>query len=384
MKERLSKVVREIKPSGIRKFFDLVMNTPDIVSLGVGEPDFSTPWGISEYAIHKIEKGFTSYTSNYGLTDLRDAICEYLNNRFHCSYKRENVLVTVGSSEALDIVLRGLINPGDEIIILEPCFVSYYPLIKLAYGTPVVVPLDPQRKFHPDFKALNNKITKKTKAIIVSYPNNPTGSSLKKEELEKLIDIAIKNDLYIISDELYAELTYDGEYISFGSFKKIKSRLMLISGLSKAWAMTGWRIGYVCAPSEIIEMIVKIHQYSIMCAPVMAQFAAIEALKNGNRDKDEMVEEYNTRRKFIYKGLKDIGFDVNLPEGAFYIFPSIKETGMKSERFCLKLLAKEKVAVVPGTAFGDYGEGYIRCSYASSFEEIEIALDHINKFYKNL
>lgn len=377
-----SKVITGIKPSGIRKFFDLVLNTPDIVSLGVGEPDFPTPWRYSEHAIYQIERGVTSYTSNYGLMELREEVAAYLNRRFGTTYRPDETMITVGVSEGIDIVMRSILDPGDEVIIFEPCYVSYAPMVRLAGGVPVVVPLTARRKFHPDMGTIRDSVSSRTKAIFLNYPGNPTGASLSRNELEEIYAIAEEHNLYVISDEVYAEMTYDGEHYSVASIPDSHHRVILLSGLSKAWAMTGWRIGYICAAKEIIDMVVKIHQYSILCAPIMGQFAAIEALRSGDREKDEMIEEYRRRRDFIFNGFLDMGLNVHKPEGAFYIFPSIKKTGMSSEEFALSLLSEERVAVVPGSAFGNPGEGYIRCSFASSMDQIEVALARIKRFLR--
>ncbi|MFC1617587.1 aminotransferase class I/II-fold pyridoxal phosphate-dependent enzyme, partial [Candidatus Margulisiibacteriota bacterium] len=361
MKNKYSEVLENIPPSGIRKFFDLVIGNDDIISLGIGEPDFITPWNIREEAMYSLEKGYTSYTSNQGLEALREQIALYVKNRFKAKYDPiKEILITVGVSEAADITFRALINPGDEVILPEPCYVCYAPLIKLAGGT--VVPLDTSKSnFLVDPAHLKKKITKKTKMIILCSPNNPTGSVIPKENLQAIANLAEKHDLWVMSDEIYSELIYGQDYTSFAALKNMKKRTILMNGFSKAFAMTGWRIAYICAPEDILSRVLKIHQYSILCAPIMAQYAAIEALKNSLYEVEEMRKSYLHRRNMFIKGLNEIGLPTEIPGGAFYCFPNIKHTGLSSEEFALQLIKKEKVAVVPGNVFGIGGEGHVRC-----------------------
>ncbi len=376
-------LIKNIKPSGIRAFFDLVIGMEDVISLGVGEPDFVTPWRICEAAIYSLEKGVTSYTSNLGLLELRKEIAGYLEDRFAVKYDpAKEVLITVGASEAMDITFRAILNPGEEVIILEPSYVAYSPLVLLAGGVPVGVSMIKGEKFCLDISQIESKITDKTKAIFINYPNNPTGKSFDREELKGIAKLAEKHDLVVVSDEIYAELTYDYDHISFSSLPGMKKRTVLISGFSKAFAMTGWRIGYICAPNKIVEAAMQIHQYSMLCAPISGQVAAIEALRSGMKDVRFMKKEYNRRRSLIVDGFNSLGLHCENPQGAFYVFPSIKKLGISSNEFCNALLREEKVAVVPGDAFGEEGGGFIRCAYATSLDDIKEALKRIKNFLK--
>ncbi|ALC82184.1 MULTISPECIES: aminotransferase [Bacillus] len=381
----LSQTVQQIKPSGIRKFFDLAQTMEGVISLGVGEPDFVTSWNVREASILSLEQGFTSYTANAGLYSLRCEISKYLSKRFGISYSPDSeIIVTVGASQALDISLRSILNPGDEVIIPEPCFVSYGALVTLSGGVPVPVYTLQENGFKASKKEMESAYTDKTKAIILCSPSNPTGSVYSKEELEQIAEFAEENDLIVISDEIYAELTYDEDFTSFSAIGNMRERTILVSGFSKGFAMTGWRLGYVAAPTFLKDAMLKIHQYSMMCAPTMAQFAAEEALKNGMKDVEKMKKSYRRRRNIFVESLNEAGLNCHNPGGAFYAFPSIKNTGMSSEEFAEKLLVQEKVAVVPGNAFGESGEGFIRCSYASSLEQLQEALSRINRFLKNI
>jgi aminotransferase len=380
-KSVISETVRDIAPSGIRKFFDLVSEMDDVVSLGVGEPDFVTPWHIREAAIYSLERGQTMYTSNYGHKTLRQAIAQDLSELYGVEYDPlKEILVTVGVSEAFDLAFRAIVNPGDEIVIHEPCYVSYVPCALLAGAVPVRIVTRQEDGFKVTPDLLRSAITSRTKAVILSYPNNPTGATMTRKDLEEIAAIAEENDLLVISDEIYAHLTYEGEHTCFSSLKGMRDRTILFNGFSKAYAMTGWRIGYAAGPSDIIGAMVKIHQYTMLCAPIMAQNAALEALQHGKSDREYMVEEYNRRRRFIVRSFKEIGFNCFEPKGAFYVFPCIQHTGMSSEEFAEKLLMEEKVAVVPGNAFGECGEGFIRCSYATSFDSIKEAVERIKRF----
>ncbi|NQY75333.1 MAG: aminotransferase class I/II-fold pyridoxal phosphate-dependent enzyme [Candidatus Margulisbacteria bacterium] len=380
MRYPFSKKLETIPPSGIRRFFDLVLTSEDVISLGVGEPDFVTPWQIREAAIFALEKGYTSYTSNQGLPELRLAICDYVKERFGVQYHRDHeTMVTVGVSEGVDITLRALLNPGDEVILPEPTYVCYDPLVKLAGGR--VISVDTSKSgFIPDPKAIEKAITPKTKAIILCSPNNPTGRVIPKSILLKISKLALKHDIWVISDEVYAEILFKGKYTSFAALPHMKERTILLSGLSKAWAMTGWRIGYICAPEEVISRALKIHQYAILCAPIASQMAAIEALRHARKPIKQMAHSYLQRRDLFVDSLNDIGLDTFTPEGAFYCFPSIQKTGLSSEEFAIQLLEKERLAVVPGSVFGKGGEGYIRCCYASEIGELKEALKRFKRF----
>ncbi|MFC7395296.1 aminotransferase [Scopulibacillus cellulosilyticus] len=381
----LSDTVKKMKPSGIRRFFDLASQMDNVISLGVGEPDFVTPWHVIEASFHSLEKGYTAYTANAGLPALREEISGYLENNFGVSYNpEEEVIVTVGASQAIDIALRAIVNPGDEVIVVEPCFVSYAPSVELAGGVPVSVHTKSEDNFKLQPEQLERAITPKTKAVIFCNPNNPTGTALTKQELASIAEIIEKHDLILLSDEIYAELTFDQKPISLTSISEMKERTILISGFSKAFAMTGWRLGYVAGPKEIIKGMLKIHQYTIMCAPTMAQYGALEALQNGRENVSHMVQSYRQRRHFIVDSLNEIGLDCYLPGGAFYAFPSIKSTGLTSEEFAEKLLLAEGVAVVPGNVFGDSGEGHVRCSYATSIEQLQEAVTRMGRFMKSL
>ena len=385
MTKELSQKVIKIKPSGIRKFFDIVAEMKDAISLGVGEPDFDTPWHIRDEGIYSLEKGRTFYTSNAGLKELRYEISNKVKRTRNVEYDpMTEILVTVGGSEAIDIGLRAIINEGDEVIIPTPSYVSYLPCAVLADAKPVIINLKAENEFRLTADELQNAITPKTKAVILPYPNNPTGAIMEKEDLEKISKIIIENDLYVISDEIYSELTYKNKHFSIASLNGMKERTILIDGFSKAYAMTGWRLGYACAPKEIIKQMTKIHQFAIMCAPTTSQYAAISALKNGDKDVEEMKMAYNERRRFLMHSFKKMGLECFEPYGAFYVFPSIKEFNMTSEEFATKFLQEEKVAVVPGNAFGDSGEGYLRISYAYSLENLKIAIGRLEKFISKL
>ncbi|MFD2215844.1 aminotransferase [Metabacillus endolithicus] len=377
----LSSTVKGLKPSGIRKFFDLAASMEGVISLGVGEPDFVTPWNVREASILSLEQGYTSYTANAGLLELRKEISYYLQEKTNVSYSpSEELLVTVGASQALDLALRAIVNPGDEVIVIEPSFVSYSSLISLAGGVPVSVQTSGEMEFKLQPSDLEKAITDKTKAVILCSPNNPTGTLLNKEDLEKIAAIIEKYDLLVISDEIYAELTYDDVYTSFVSIDGMVERTILVSGFSKGFAMTGWRLGYVAAQPEFLSAMLKIHQYTMMCAPSMAQYAAIEAIKNGKEDVLHMKKSYRQRRNLFVNALTEMGLTCHVPGGAFYAFPSIKETNLSSEEFAEKLLMEERVAVVPGSVFGESGEGYIRCSYASSLEQLQESLRRMQRF----
>ena len=380
----LSKTVSQLKPSGIRKFFDLAAGMEGVISLGVGEPDFVTSWNVREACILSLEQGFTSYTANAGLAELRVEIVRYLQKKFNVSYRYEDeVIVTVGASQALDIALRAITDPLDEVLIPEPCFVSYGPLVSLAGGVPVPLHTKAEDQFKLLPGHIEAAITDRTKALLLCSPSNPTGAVLNKKELEQIAEMAEKHDLIILADEIYAELTYDEAYTSFPSLKGMQERTILISGFSKGFAMTGWRLGFVAAPAALSQAMLKIHQYAMMCAPTMAQFGAIEALKNGLQDVEHMKKSYRQRRNYFVDSLNEIGLPCHLPGGAFYAFPSIANTGLSSEEFAERLLLEQKVAVVPGHVFGESGEGFIRCSYASSLEQLQEALRRISIFMKN-
>lgn len=380
----ISQVVINTPASGIRRFFDIVSQMDDVVSLGVGEPDFVTPWHFIEKGIESLEKGKTSYTSNYGLLELRQAISRFLQKNDGLEYNPENqILVTVGVSEGMDLVMRAILNPGDEVVVAEPNYVSYLPCIQFAGGVPARIETTAENEFRITADQFEKAITTKTKAILLSYPCNPTGATADRQLLEKIVAIAVKHDLYIISDEIYDRLTYDGQHVCVPTIKGAYERTIYLNGFSKAYAMTGWRVAYACGAPEIIEAMMKIHQYTIMCAPSVGQYAALEAITNGLKDSDKMIAEYAKRRKVIVKGLNDAGLQCLTPGGAFYAFPSIKNTGMSSDDFCEKLLFEEKVAAVPGSAFGKCGEGHIRCCYATSLNKINIAMERIARFVKN-
>ena len=385
MSAPLNETVKNLKPSGIRKFFDLVSEMKDAISLGVGEPDFDTPWHIRDEGIYALERGKTFYTSNAGLKELREEICKYQKRHQKIEYNpMTDVLVTVGGSEAIDIGLRAMINPGDEVIIPQPAYVSYYPCALLAGAKPVVINLKEENEFRLTSEELLNFITPKTKILILPFPNNPTGAIMERNDLEDIAKICIENDIYVLSDEIYSALTYKGEHVSIASIPGMKNRTVLINGFSKAYAMTGWRLGYACGPSEIIKQMTKIHQFAIMCAPTTSQYAAIEALKNGDDDVRLMRGAYNQRRRFLINAFQEMNIKCFEPYGAFYVFPCIKEFNMTSEEFATKFLEEEKVAAVPGSAFGDSGEGYLRISYAYSIENLKIAMERMNRFVNKL
>lgn len=381
MRDPLSKKVINIKPSGIRKFFDIVSEMPDAISLGVGEPDFDTPWHVRDEGIYALEKGKTFYTSNAGLMELREEICNYYIRKFDAAYDpvRECV-ITVGGSEGIDIALRAMLDPGDEVIIPEPCYVSYVPCVELADGVPVIIQLKGENEFRLTAEELEAAITEKTKVVILPFPNNPTGAIMEREDLEKIAEVIKKHDLYVMSDEIYAELTYKKKHVTIASLPDMHDRTIVINGFSKAYAMTGWRLGYALAPRVICEQMTKIHQFAIMCAPTNSQYAAIDAVRYGDKDIEKMVQAYDQRRHFLMQTFREMGIPCFEPFGAFYVFPCIKKYGMSSEEFAEKLLYQEKVAVVPGTAFGGCGEGYLRISYAYSIEELKEALGRIKHF----
>ncbi len=380
-KYHTSQRVNQISPSGIRKFFDLLSSIEGVISLGVGEPDFATPWHICEAAIKSLEKGYTMYTSNLGMPELRQELSRYLKENYNLEYDPDSeLLITVGVSEALDLAMRAILDPGDEVIMPDPCYVSYNPCVILAGGIPIMVPANEETNFEISATDIEARVTRRTKAILIGYPANPTGAVMARDKLAQIAEVARRHQLLVISDEIYAKLVYGVEHTCLATLPEMKERTILLGGFSKTYAMTGWRIGYAAAPREIIASMTKIHQYTIMCAPTMAQVAAIEALKSGEDSAAEMVEEYNRRRLVTVKGLNDIGLPCSEPKGAFYAFPSIKGTGMTSEEFAERLLVEEKVAVVPGLAFGQYGEGYVRCCYATSLADIEEALSRMKRF----
>lgn len=377
----VAKHIEDIPYSGIRKFFDIANEVEGVISLGVGEPDFNTPWSCSEKAIYTLEKGKTTYTSNAGLLELRKEISKYMEKLMGIRYcPNSEVLVTVGASEGIDIALRAILSKGDEVLVVEPCFVSYKPCVAMCGGVPIVISTKSENNFKLTKEDLEGKITEKTKAIIISYPNNPTGAIMEKEDLEEIAKVLKDKDILIISDEIYAELTYDNKHYSIANIEGMRDKTVVLNGFSKSFAMTGWRLGFATGPKDIIAAMTKIHQYIIMCAPTMSQYAGIEALTNCMSEVEKMRKEYNMRRRFMLDGFKKLGLSCFEPKGAFYMFPSIESTGLKSEEFCERLVYQNKVAVVPGTAFGESGEGFIRCSYAYSIEEIKEALARIGQF----
>ncbi len=381
MRNPLSKTVVDIPPSGIRKFFDIVSEMKDAISLGVGEPDFDTPWHIREEGIYSLEKGKTFYTSNAGLKELKQEVCNYLGRRFDLQYDyNREVVVTVGGSEAIDIALRAMIEPGDEVLIPQPCYVSYLPCAVLAGGKPVIIRLKGENDFKLTRQELLDSITDKTKVLILAFPNNPTGAIMDREDLKSIVDVIVEKDIIVISDEIYAELTYGNKHVSIASFPGMRERTIVINGFSKSYAMTGWRLGYAVGPALIIEQMIKIHQFAIMCAPTTSQYAGIEALKNGDADVEMMRDAYDKRRRYLIHAFRSMGLECFEPYGAFYVFPCISKLGMTSDEFATKLLTEEKVAVVPGTAFGDCGEGYLRISYAYSIENLKVALERMERF----
>ncbi|MGN0350416.1 MAG: aminotransferase class I/II-fold pyridoxal phosphate-dependent enzyme [Roseburia sp.] len=385
MRNPLNETIVTIQPSGIRKFFDIVSEMKDAISLGVGEPDFDTPWHIRDEGIYSLEKGRTFYTSNAGLKELKIEISKYLERRYQLSYDYNNeMIVTVGGSEAIDIALRAMLDPGDEVLIPQPSYVSYLPCTVLANGKPVIIELKAENEFRLTAEQLEEAITDKTKILVLPFPNNPTGAVLEKKDLEAIAEVVIKHDLFVLSDEIYSELTYLDKHVSIASLPGMKERTILINGFSKSHAMTGWRLGYVCGPELIIKQMLKIHQYAIMCAPTTSQYAAVEALRNGDEDVAEMREEYNGRRRYLLHRFREMGLECFEPFGAFYMFPCIKEFGMTSEEFATELLKAQKVAVVPGTAFGECGEGFLRISYAYSLDSLRVAMDRIEAFVTEL
>lgn len=385
MKSPVSRQIQEIKPSGIRKFFDIVNTMDDAISLGVGEPDFDTPWRVRDEAIYSLEQGRTFYTSNAGLMELKVAVSEYLDRKYDLHYDpKTEMMMTVGGSEAIDIGLRAMLDPGDEVIIPEPSYVSYVPCTVLAGGVPVIINLKESDEFRLTAQELEDAITEKTKVLILPYPNNPTGAIMEREDLEAIAEVIRRHDIYVMTDEIYSELTYQMDHVSIASLPGMKERTVYINGFSKAFAMTGWRLGYACAPEAILKQMLKIHQFAIMCAPTTSQYAGIEAVRHCDREVENMKMQYNERRVYVLRRLRGMGLSCFEPYGAFYVFPSIKSTGMTSDEFATTLLKTEKVAVVPGTAFGDCGEGFIRISYAYSMENLKVALDRIEKFLKKL
>ncbi len=381
-KSFVSDLIKNLPPSGIRKYFDIAETMEDVVSLGVGEPDFDTPWNVTEAAIYSLEKGHTHYTSNSGLLKLRHEISEYMNRKFGLNYDEDTeILISVGASEVIDVTMRAILNPGDEVLVVEPCFVSYKPCVVMAGGVAVPITTTAEHDFRLQPEQLIEKITPKTKAIIMGYPNNPTGAIMEKEDLEKIADVLRDKDILIISDEIYAELNYSqNDHVSIASLEGMRDKTIVLNGFSKAFAMTGWRLGFACGTKDLLEAITKIHQYIIMCAPTVSQYAGIEALRNGDKAVLDMTSDYDARRRLLLEGFRKIGMDCFEPKGAFYAFPSIQKTGMTSAEFCEKLLYEERVATVPGNAFGDCGEGFIRCSYACSLDNIQEALRRIGRF----
>lgn len=385
MRNPLSDKIVSIEPSGIRKFFDIVNEMKDAISLGVGEPDFDTPWHIREEGIYSLERGRTFYTSNAGLKELKEEIAAYLDRRFDLPYDPgHEIVVTIGGSEAIDAAFRAMLNPGDEVLLPQPSYVSYEPCIVLADGVPVPIALREEDGFKLTKELLLGAITDKTKILVMPFPNNPTGAIMTKEDLEEIVDVIIEKDLFVISDEIYSELTYGSNHVSIASFPGMKERTIVINGFSKSYAMTGWRLGYACGPRVIMEQILKIHQYAIMCAPTTSQYAAVSALKKGDADVERMRTAYNQRRNYLMRRFDKMGLQCFEPFGAFYVFPSIKEFGLTSEEFATRLLQQEKVAVVPGTAFGTPGEGYVRISYAYSIEDLKEALERVEHFINRL
>ena len=385
MRDFICDKIKKIKPSGIRRLFDIANEIPDVISLGVGEPDFDTPWHIREEGIYSLHKGRTFYTSNSGLIELREDIARFMKRKYGLSYDpKHEIVLTVGGSEAIDIALRAILNPGDEVIYPEPCFVSYEPCVLLSDGVPVPIELTAETEFRLQPEQLEAAITPNTKALLISYPNNPTGAIMEREDLEKLVPIIIKHDLLVISDEIYSELSYRDRHVSIASLPGMLERTIVINGFSKSYAMTGWRLGFACGPAGIIEYMLKVHQFGIMSAPTMSQYAAISALKNGDRDICTMAESYNQRRRFLMEAFREMRLPCFEPFGAFYVFPDISEFGMGSEEFCTKLLEAENVAVVPGSAFGACGDKYVRISYAYSIEELKEAMARIARFIERL
>ena len=385
MRNPLSSTIVNIKPSGIRKFFDIAAEMDDVISLGVGEPDFDTPWHVRDEGIYSLEKGRTSYTSNAGLKELKEEIAKFLKRRYDLTYDPvKEMIVTVGGSEGIDICMRAMLDPGDEVLIPQPSYVSYEPCAILANGTPVIIELKAENEFRLTAEELEAAITPKTKLLVLPFPNNPTGAIMERKDLEAIADVILKHDLYVLSDEIYSELTYTDNHVSICNLPGMQERTVLINGFSKSHSMTGWRLGYACGPEVIIKQMLKIHQFAIMCAPTTSQYAAVEAMRNGDADVQEMKKEYNVRRKYLLKRFAEMGVDCFEALGAFYVFPCIKEFGMSSEDFATSMLKSKKVCVVPGTAFGDCGEGFLRISYAYSMENLKTAMDRFEEFVKEL
>lgn len=385
MRDPLSNTIKDIKPSGIRKFFDIVSEMKDAISLGVGEPDFDTPWHIREEGIFSLERGKTFYTSNTGLKELRVEISKYLERKIGVTYDPlSEVIVTVGGSEAIDLAFRAMLDPGDEVLVPQPSYVSYVPCVELTHGVPVTINLKEENQFRLTKEELLESITDKTKMLVLPFPNNPTGAIMEKKDLEDIAKICVEKDIYVLSDEIYSELTYGTDHVSIASFPGMRDRTIVINGFSKGFAMTGWRLGYAAGPKVIMEQMLKIHQYAIMCAPTMSQYAAVDALQHGEKDVQMMRESYNQRRRFLMNAFKEMGLECFEPFGAFYVFPNIKKYGLTSEEFATRLLKEEKVAVVPGTAFGDCGEGFLRSSYAYSLDNLKLALDRVKNFIERL
>lgn len=385
MRDPLSKKIVQVQPSGIRKFFDVAAEMDDVISLGVGEPDFDTPWRIREEGIFSLEKGRTFYTSNAGLQELRDEICKYLERKIHVSYDpKKETMVTVGGSEAIDVALRCMLDPGDEVLIPQPSYVSYLPCTIMADGVPVIVELKNENEFKLTVEDLEEKISDRTKILVMPFPNNPTGSIMTKEDLEPIAEFVKEHDLYVLSDEIYSELSYKGEHVSIASLPGMRERTIVINGFSKGFAMTGWRLGYCCGPELILKQMIKLHQFAIMCAPTNSQYAAVEGLRNCEDEVAEMRKSYNQRRRFLMHEFARMGLECFEPFGAFYVFPSIREFGMTSDEFAERLLMEEKVAVVPGTAFGACGEGFLRISYAYSLDDLKVALGRLGHFIERL
>ncbi|SCW55551.1 aminotransferase [Lachnospiraceae bacterium C10] len=384
-KSPVNTTITGIAPSGIRKFFDIVAEMKDAISLGVGEPDFDTPWRVRDEAIYSLEQGRTFYTSNSGLLELKEAIAGYLDRKYDLHYHpKDEIMVTVGGSEAIDLAFRAMLEPGDEVLIPQPSYVSYVPCAVLAGGVPVTIDLKEENEFRLTAQELEEHITDKTKILVLPFPNNPTGAIMEKEDLDAIADVILRHDIYVMTDEIYSELTYGTEHVSIASLPGMKERTVYINGFSKAFAMTGWRLGYACAPQEILEQMLKIHQFAIMCAPTTSQYAGVEAVKHCDKEVAAMREEYDGRRRYLLERLRGMGLTCFEPYGAFYMFPSIKEFGMTSEEFATRLLESKKVAIVPGTAFGACGEGFLRISYAYSLESLKVALDRIEEFVTEL
>ena len=381
----LSDRIQNVKPSGIRKFFDILADMKDAISLGVGEPDYATPWHIRDAGIYSLEKGFTKYTSNAGLMELRKEISKYMERRFNLSYDpMGQILVTVGGSEGIDLAIRCLVNPGDEVIVPVPSFVCYGPLVEMAGGKPVFVELSAENEFRLTPEQLKNAITDKTKAVVLPFPSNPTGGIMEKADLEAIADILRDTDIMVISDEIYAELTYGQRHVSIANIPGMYEHTIVVNGFSKAYSMTGWRLGYLCAPREVITQMTKLHQFGIMSAPTVSQYAAVEAMRNGDRDIENMREDYDGRRRYLVDGLRKLGLPVFEPKGAFYVFPDIRSTGLTSDEFCERLLLEQKVAVISGSAFGQGGEGFVRCCYAASMHDLERVLERLERFLNSV